>query len=271
MPELSVQGRSLYWREQGEGPAVVLVHGFCEDSRMYDSFLRFLADAGYRVLAPDLPGFGRSETQPGATMTDYAEVLEHLIRDQDLERPVIIGHSMGGYAALEVAHRQEVALSGLGLFHSHAYPDNPETKKLRAKSATFISKHGLDLYLRDFFPRLFTESYVAERPYVLEQLKNRARQYDPEGVITAQHAMAGRKDHRELLRQTNLPVLFLLGLEDNLQPREAWLAQTHLPQTASIHLLPGIAHMGAFEAPDKCVRIVREYLDYCRTFTPLDV
>lgn len=249
----------------------MLVHGFCEDSRIYDSFLRFLADAGYRVVAPDLPGFGRSDTQPGATMTDYAEVLEYLIRDQDLERPVFIGHSMGGYAALEVAHRQEVALSGLGLFHSHAYPDNPETKKLRAKSATFISKYGLDLYLRDFFPRLFTASYVAERLYTVDQLKKRARQYDPEGVIRAQHAMAGRKDHRELLRHTDLPVLFLLGLEDNLQTKEAWLAQTHLPQTASIHLLPGIAHMGVFEAPDKCVRIIREFLDYCRTFTSLEV
>jgi len=238
---------------------------------MYDSFLRFLADAGYRVLAPDLPGFGRSDTQPEATMADYAIALEHLIRDQDLDRPVLIGHSMGGYAALEVAHRQEVDLSGLGLFHSHAYADNPETKKLRAKSATFIGKHGLDLYLRDFFPRLFTESFVAQRPYVIEQLKSWARKYDPEGVKTAQYAMAGRKDHQEFLRKTDLPVLFLLGLEDALLPKEAWLAQTHVPQQASIHLLPGIAHMGAFEAPDTCVRIIQTYLDYCPTFMPDDV
>ncbi len=248
----------------------MLVHGFCEDSRMYDSFLRFLADAGYRVLAPDLPGFGRSATLPGATLADYAGILEHLIREQDLVRPVIIGHSMGGYVALEIAHRQQVVLSGLGLFHSHAYADNPETKKLRAKSAAFIRKHGLPLYLRDFFPRLFTETFVAERPYVLEQLKGWANQYDPEGVITALRAMAGREDHQDLLRQTDLPILFLLGLEDALQPKEAWLAQTHLPKTGSIHLLPGIAHMGAFEAPGKCVRIIREYLDYCQTLMTAD-
>jgi len=238
---------------------------------MYDSFLRFLADAGYRVLAPNLPGFGQSATQPGATMSDYAEILEKLIQEQDLEKPVLIGHSMGGYAALEVAHRRRVVLSGLGLFHAHAYADNPDTKKLRAKSASFIGKHGLDLYLRDFFPRLFTESFVAQRPYVVEQLKSWAAQYDPEGVKTALQAMADRKDHQEWLRQTHLPVLFLLGLEDSLQPKEAWLAQTHLPKVASIHLLPGIAHMGAFEAPDTCVRIIREYLDFCHSLTPVAV
>lgn len=268
MKTTQIEARQLAWRDRGSGRPLILLHGFCEDSRMWQAFLPFLADAGYRVVAPDLPGFGASAPAANLTLADMARIVARLAAELELHRPVVIGHSMGGYIGLEMLARREVELAGLSLFHSHPYADSEEKKQLRQKSSAFIGRNGLEPYLKEFYQGLFPPDFARERPYVLEQLRLWARLYPPEGVQTALMAMAERSDHQDTLRDTAIPIQFLLGLEDPLLSREKLLAQTHMPATADIQLLEGIGHMGAQEAPDICVRHIADFAAFCQTYTP---
>lgn len=268
MKTTQIETHQLSWREMGSGRSILLLHGFCEDSRMWQAFMPFLADAGYRVVAPDLPGFGSSPAVDGLTLADMAYILARLTSKLELYRPVVIGHSMGGYIGLELLAQKELVLAGLSLFHSHPYADSEEKKQLRQKSIAFIGRHGLAPYLKEFFQGLFPPDFSRERPYVLEQLRLWASDYPPKGVQTALMAMAGRPDHQDTLRNTTVPIQFVLGMEDPILPREQLLAQTHLPATADIHLMAGIGHMGAQEAPAVCVRRLAAFASFCQTYTP---
>lgn len=263
-----MEGRRLAWREAGTGRPVVLLHGFCEDSRIWQSFTPYLADAGFRVIAPDLPGFGHSEPFPQRSMADLAATIEQLIERLQLNRPVLIGHSMGGYTGLEILARQRIPLAGLSLFHAHPFADSEEKKALRQKSIDFLDRHGLAPYLRDFFPGLFPPAFVDAHPYIIRQLREQAQDYPVEGVQAALRAMADRRDHQKTLEEARVPIQFLLGLEDPLLPREKLLAQTYLPAVADIQLLPGVGHMGAQEAPDICVRHIAAFANFCQSFMP---
>ncbi|NRB62348.1 MAG: alpha/beta hydrolase [Saprospiraceae bacterium] len=265
MPTSTFNNKKIHWQETGEGTPVILIHGFCEDSRMYSSFFPFLTDAGYKVIAPDLLGFGLTETHPEASISIQAEMIEYLTNYLGLASPVLIGHSMGGYIALECLQRNNISWAGVGLFHSHPYPDSPETQQKREKGITFIQKNGLKPYLRDFYNYLFPEPFIKAQPQTIQQLKNCSVSYDPQGVITAQKAMQNRADHQNTLETSKVPVLFLLGLLDTLLPKDKLLDQTHLPAIADIQILKHVGHMGAFEAPATCVRIISNFVKFCES------
>ena len=133
--EIKYQGKRLSYRSRGEGLPVVLVHGFGEDSRVWDAQLDALKD--YHLIVPDLPGTNRSEMIDDMSMEGMAAALERLIvhetatvyyKEGEPGSVVMIGHSMGGYITLAFAEKHPQMLRGFGLFHSSAYADTDEKK-----------------------------------------------------------------------------------------------------------------------------------------------
>ncbi len=101
-------------------PSVVLIHGSGGSARRWDHQTSYLSERGYRVLAVDLPGHGRT---PGPSSPDigvYADYVEALLRTEGIEQPVIGGHSMGGGVAITLALRHPDAWSGLVLMSTAA-------------------------------------------------------------------------------------------------------------------------------------------------------
>jgi non-heme chloroperoxidase len=99
-------GACLRVLARGDGPAVVLVHGITLAADVWANQLRDLGDAGYRVVAPDLRGHGRSGVGAGGLSLDrFADDLDELLRQLDLDRVVLVGHSMGGMLALRLLTR----------------------------------------------------------------------------------------------------------------------------------------------------------------------
>lgn len=120
-------GQPVYYRDKGKGDVVVLLHGFGETGDVWDQQAAVLA-SHFRVLIPDLPGSGRSGITEDMSMEGLADVLFHLLNHENISRCILIGHSMGGYAALAFAALHARFLAGLGLFHSTAYADSEEKK-----------------------------------------------------------------------------------------------------------------------------------------------
>lgn len=257
------QDRRIAYTLEGKGELVVLLHGFCEDGRVWEDFKHDLLEEQYRVLCVDLPGFGRSDTAAEVSIDYFARCVEAVLQEIGLPPAVVIGHSMGGYVALALAEHRPAWLRGLGLFHSHPFADSPETRDARHKNVEFIERAGHAIFIKQLFPKLFAPKYPAGNPFLIDKLSFRATQYPPEGITDALKAMAARPDRGEVLRRAAMPVLFIVGKEDSVINMETNLEQIHLPPVADIHLLDRVGHMGMFEAQRATQLIVRRFADFC--------
>jgi pimeloyl-ACP methyl ester carboxylesterase len=247
---------------RGKTP-LVLLHGFCEEQSVWREIMPKMTKK--RVIFIDLPGFGASTMLPkGAQMTDFADILQQILQQLNVEKVVLVGHSMGGYVALAFAEKFPERLAGLGLFHSHPFEDAPERKGFRQKAIEFIGQNGLEKYCRQLFPALFAPGFSEKNPEPLRNLTEIAAKFDPEGVIRAIDAMINRRDLTSVLQKSACPVLFVLGEKDGLLPTDQLLAQTHLAPIADIHFLKNIGHMGMFEAADETAQIFLNFLDFCK-------
>lgn len=263
MKHITHRGRNISFDSEGKGPAVVLLHGFCEDSRIWEDFKLDLTEEGYRVIVVDLPGFGQSEVIENITIEGMAEAVAAVLDHLNLDKVILIGHSMGGYVSLAFAEKHPERLTGLGLFHSQTMADSEEKKEARQKSIDFIRRQGSALYVKQTIPALFAPNFINSNTFLIEKLSFRASRSPAQGIITALEAMKNRPDRSEVLRQIRCPVLFIIGKLDNAVPWENSMAQTHLPLRADIHILEKVGHMGMFEATKQTQSIIRQFVQFC--------
>lgn len=247
-------------QESGKGTPIVLLHGFCETSQIWDEFVPRLSD-NFKVLCPDLPGFGKSK-MPSVpfSINDVAAQVASWIHDMDLRKPVIIGHSLGGYVALAIANKNENTLGGIGLFHSTALPDNEEKKANRNKVIEFVNRNGVQAYIDTFVSGLF---YSKDSPEVKKAhaILSQARQEALTGYVAA---MRDRADQTVLIARFTRPILFLCGANDELIPVESIQKQAKMAQKAILKILPETGHMGMLEAPAKSAREVAQFVSLCQ-------
>jgi len=262
VPQYRFRNRNIHYTQTGDGTPVVLLHGFCEDRRIWHDFQTDLA-RDYQVIAIDLPGFGQSETLENASINNYAEGVRAIIEQLNLQDLILIGHSMGGYVALAFAEKNASSLLGLGLFHSHPFADEADKKDARTKAAEFVKTHGAGTYTSQLLPKLFAPDFSKKHPEIIRQLVENAASYTNEGIVAALQAMRDRPDRSAVLQTLQCPVLFIIGEKDTAVSQEYSSAQTHLPQTAAIHILPKVGHMGMFEASEETLKIVRDFIRFC--------
>jgi pimeloyl-ACP methyl ester carboxylesterase len=253
----------IEYKDQGSGPPLVLVHGYCEAHTLWDDFAVALAPH-YRVLRPDLPGFGRSPRQAQPPSLDsLAQALHQWLGLLGVARPVWVGHSLGGYVGLAYAQAHPRQLAGLGLFHSSALPDTAERKAARNQVIAQVRASGVEPLLNTLIPNLFAPGNRQACQGAIAQLIAQGRQLDPEAVAETAAAMRDRPDRTAVLASLACPALFILGKQDAAVPLQASLPQIHLPPDSTVHLLDQVGHMGMFEAPARTLAAVRAFAQGC--------
>ncbi len=240
---------------------LVLIHGFCEDLSVWSPIKSQLKAPS--LLLIDLPGFGASDVPVHASMKAYAEAILAVLNTENISRCVMVGHSMGGYAALEFASRWPERLAGLGLFHSHPFEDSEERKTARRRGIETLQAGKRDLYVAQLFPNLFTTNFIEKNPATLNELIFKGKKQSPKGISAGLQAMLNRSDHQHTLSELSCPVLFLLGAHDTLVPPEQGLKAALLPAVADLHLLPDVAHMAMYECPKESAEILNSFWDFC--------
>jgi len=258
MSSIKFQNKKVGYQVQGKGTPLVFLHGFCEDSRMWDDFI--LKFNQFKVIRIDLPGFGASEIQEEHSIECMADCVKAVLDHLKIKKMVLIGHSMGGYVSLEFAKKQQEQLIGLCLFHSHPFEDTEEKKKNRDKGIDFLRRNGPIHYVKQVIPSLFAYDFSKGYQFEVNKLLYNAAQYTSKGIIGALNAMKNRKDNAAVLEEITCPVLFIIGKEDIAIPLEISLKQTYLPQIADIHILNSIGHMGMFEAKRQTTKILKNFI-----------
>lgn len=237
---------------------LVLVHGFCEDSSVWQGILPGLSDVP--VIAADLPGFGGSDLPHTATIGYYAEAIIQALDALGISRFYLMGHSLGGYVALEILSGHGGRLAGAGLVHSHPLADGAERLEARRRGIELLQTGRKDLYVSQLFPGLFAPAYAQAHPETVRTLIENGRRQPAEGIIAALEAMMSRKDHRDTLRATPCPVLFIAGTEDSLIPAEVTWSSALLPDMARVKMLTGVGHMGMYEAPEEVIATIKAFM-----------
>ncbi|RNI26199.1 alpha/beta fold hydrolase [Rufibacter latericius] len=237
---------TLAYTEAGTGPALVFLHGFCESKDVWTDFIKPLVHQ-FRVIALDLPGHGESPATQDFSMESQARQVQETLKELQVEKCLLIGHSMGGYVSLAIAELFPELLYGLCLFHSSALPDTEEKKDSRNKTAEFVQKHGIDKFMDSFVAPLFAESNRVSCADAIEKMQAIGKATPQETVLGCLQAMRDRPDRTEVLKTTAAPVFFIAGKEDPAVPLEATLQQCHLPENSMTYFLGHVGHMGMFE------------------------
>lgn len=255
--KLNYKGATLAYGDQGSGDTVMLVHGFGEQAEVWKNQYGIFKG---RLIVPQLPGTGDSEMIDDMSMEGMAECLLAILDQENISQCVLIGHSMGGYITMALAEKYPDRLKAFGLFHSSAFADNEAKIETRKKGIAFIRQHGAAAFLDTMIPNLYSSATKTHHPELIEQHKRAAQSFSVEALVAYYEAMINRPDRTAVLKQTPLPVLFVMGREDQAVPMEDSLKQCHLPAISWVEILENSAHMGMVEEVEKANKLLNRFI-----------
>lgn len=241
---------------------VVLIHGYPFDHTMWFSTIAALGSKA-RVIAPDLPGFGRNPIlrNKSPNLDHYADVIAGELARNGYEKGVIAGMSMGGYVALAFAEKYPAKVHGLGLISSQTAEDSPETKLARAESIKKIRANGVSVVTETIVPKLFSDKSPEDlKRYPIEG----AEKAGVDGLCWALEAMAKRPNRTALLRSLDIPILIVHGTEDKIIPVARARALADECKKAIYTEAPKAGHSTPLEAPDVIATGLTRVVEVCR-------
>ena len=154
--------KNLHYKKEGTGEALVLIHGFLENLSMWDEMAVELSKT-HHVIRADLPGFGKSDCiEDIHSMELFAECIQQLLLELNIDKFTLIGHSMGGYAALALSEICPKKIDHLILFHSTAKADSEPKKNDRTRSIKTVKEkqNVQSLATRNFHQNVDTYNLV---------------------------------------------------------------------------------------------------------------
>ncbi|TYA60080.1 alpha/beta fold hydrolase [Formosa maritima] len=198
---------------EGNGDAIVLLHGFLENSSMWENLIPEIIKT-HQIISIDLLGHGKTECLGYIhSMELMAEAVEAVLQHLKINKSIIIGHSMGGYVALAYAEKNPDALNGLCLMNSTFGTDNEERRMLRTRANNMV-KTNFENMVRMSFTNLFSNKSKILYRRELETALNEALKTPLQGYIACNEGMKIRKDRTKFFK--NLPVkkLVIIGIQD---------------------------------------------------------
>lgn len=250
----------LYTRDIGGGTPLVLVHAFPLSSAMWLAQREGLA-ARFRVLTPDLRGFGGSPLGTDEPSIDtMADDIADLLDAKGIDRAIIGGHSMGGYVALAFCRRHADRVLGAVLANTKATVDTPEAREGRLRTAERIDAEGnVSVLLEELLPKLVGPTTMRQRALVYGRVRGLVQSAPPAAAAWAQRAMAARPDSLGALADFRSPTLILHGTEDAIMGEDDARAMAGKLPGAELILIPGAGHLTAVEQPQLFNDAVTEF------------
>ncbi|MEZ6098913.1 MAG: alpha/beta fold hydrolase [Pirellulaceae bacterium] len=257
MKQISIaNGSVLNVHDEGRGPILLLVHGFPLDHSMWDGQIAGLADR-FRVIAPDLSGFGRStfrtdfdQQSPVTTMETFADELAALLDALQVQQKIsLCGLSMGGYIAWQFWRRHRRRLDKLIVCDTRAGADPPEVARGRQLMAQRVLEEGAAPVAETMRPKLFADATHNRSPAIVAQTVQVMLDTSPLAIAAAQNGMAQRPDVTSWLPQIDVPTLVLVGQSDVISPvAEMRDIAAAIPRAAFVEIA-GAGHMAPLEDP----------------------
>lgn len=234
----------LYYETRGKGIPVVLLHGFPLDHTIWYPVVDLLACSDVHVIMPDLRGHGASPAPEGVySMNLMAEDLRLMLDELDIQKAILVGHSMGGYISLAFSRLYPNRLAGLALVASQSIADSPERRQSRLNAAREVKKRGSRIICETLPPKLTHDEAI------MKKIVDLICQTKPEGIIGSLLGMADRPDFSEVLSSIRVPAVVIAGLNDTIiHPENAKLVSRLLGRAWLVNIKDA-GHMPMMETP----------------------
>ena len=259
---LSVDNIQLAVLDQGKGDPLLLVHGFPLDHSMW----RFQIDAlstRYRVIAPDLRGFGKSDvTQGTVTMSRFADDLANVLDALKVSSAITYcGLSMGGYIGWEFFRRHRQRVSRMIMCDTRTAKDTVQVARGRLLMAARVCAEGPGFVPEAMCPKLFSKDSFRHRADIIEKTRNVILASPAEGIAAAQRGMAQREDVTQMLTSVEIPVLLLVGVHDMISPPAEMQHMANSLPLATLKVVDRSGHLPPLENPDAVNKAIFGFLN----------
>jgi pimeloyl-ACP methyl ester carboxylesterase len=258
MVHTNVNGMSIAYQKAGTGPALVLLHGFTQDSRVWKSQIESLSKY-FTVFAWDAPGAGLSADPPDSfNISNWADCLAGLLDSAGINQAHILGLSWGGLLAQEFYHRYPARVLSLILADTYAGWTgslSDSVAKVRLQSCIHDSELPSREFVPKYLPGMFGDSVNPETTEVLSKIMSDTH---PKGFRLMATALA-IADTRSLLPVIKVPVLLIWGESDKRSPINVAHQMHNSIAGSKIEIITGAGHVSNMERPEQFNKIVKEF------------
>lgn len=247
LKNLIYKNTKITYSDIGKGTAVVLLHGFLENQKMWHPFISEWSKQ-FRIITIDLLGHGQTECMGYVhTMEDHAAMVHEVVSKLRIRKIIIVGHSMGGYVGLAFAALYPSYIKGLVLLNSTSKADSEERKINRDRAIKAV-KQSFENFISLAVTNLFSKENRVRLSKAVEEVKQEALKTPLQGIIASLEGMKIRPDRKHLLQLTSFPKLLVLGKKDSVLNYEETKMQLNGTTTALLTLPDG--HMSHIENQD---------------------
>lgn len=240
----------------GKGNAIVLLHGFLENSSMWNEISEELSKKN-RVICVDLLGHGKTNCIGYLhTMNDMAEAVKEVLKSLRLRKFFVVGHSMGGYVSLALAEKYSINIKGLCLLNSTTQADTIERKELRLRACK-MAQTNYDNLVKLSISNLFTIKTREQFSFELAEIKKEALKTSIQGYIGATKGMMLRENKEAVLESIDKR-LIITGKNDPLLKYQSILEESERTNTPLIELPNG--HMSHIENRDELIDCLKKFI-----------
>jgi pimeloyl-ACP methyl ester carboxylesterase len=228
---------------------LILIHGFLENSSMWQPLLDRVSKREWNIQFVQIPGHGSHPNLPKEwTPEAYMHDLRSQITIGEGEKAFVIGHSMGGYLAAHLVQWMPEKISGLLLFHSKAGADEPEKVAARKKSIE-AAKESKDLYVRTMITSLFNPEHREASHQAIEDQIAYAKELSVDTIAASHTVMFSRTSAVEGLKNRSFSLFYFLGKKDPSLPADLMEKELAELPGAVVYWTDVAAHMSHFESP----------------------
>ena len=256
---ITVNDVAIGCTDEGRGVPLVFVHGFPLSRGAWQKQIDALRSS-YRVIAPDLRGFGESQAGTGVVaMAQFADDLYALLQQLKTGPVVLIGHSMGGYVSFAFLRQYPKMVRGLVLVGTRAGADTPEAAAGRRATAEKVQAKGVEVVIEAMLPKMLAADNHDQT--MAEQVRGFMAPSKPAGVIGALLGMAERPDATAELARISVPTLIITGADDALIPATESEKLAQAIPGSQLNIIPHAGHLVAFEQAEKFNHVLNQWLD----------
>ncbi len=257
---LGYKGATIHYSIEGSGTTLLFLHGYLESLEIWNTFTKRFTGS-FRVICMDIPGHGKSGILGEVhEMGEMARVAAAVLDAENIDKAVVIGHSMGGYVTMEFVHLFSERTLGYCLFHSTCFADNDEKRENREREISLILCGKKSQIIRTNIPKAFAGEHLESMEESVQRAIEIASGSPDEGTVALLRGMMVRRDHSETLKRRQPPPMIIWGERDNYIGRKVFEKLVELAPHAFVTVLKRSGHLGFIEEPDCAYSGMTDYL-----------
>jgi len=257
-----INNTNIAYSDHGIGLPVIFLHAFPLNRSMWEGeMIALLQEQAYRLISLDWRGFGESDIPNDISpMTLFADDVAALMDLLGIEKAILCGLSMGGYATFAFLRQYSQRIAGLILADTRPGADTPEAQANRENVARLAETQGTGAVADLQVPRLISDATRQDHPEIEIRIRQMIEAATPRGIAAASRGMAQRQDATELLPGITFPTLVIVGEQDALTPPAAAQEYAALIPGAQLVVIPQAGHLSNLEQPDLFLATISSFL-----------